>query len=991
MMINFKESEFLFYGNRQDDALMVSIDKGDETLTVIGNGWRQIDFPYIITQNTILEFDFRSSVEGEIHGIGFDQDNQLTRTQFFQLFGRQQWGIEKFKSYNPVSEEWQTYRISVGIFFTGEIAYLTFGNIASVQGEPVESVFRNVRVYESVNVVRGSDMDDKLFGKDEKDLILGHAGHDALNGGDRNDSLHGQAGNDDLWGGGGHDRLHGHIGQDTLRGAAGNDTLFGGESDDNLGGGTGDDLLKGGKGNDRLYGKDGGDRLVGGLGNDLLDGGSGRDKLEGSEGNDSLWGGDGHDQLKGQRGDDVLSGSLGDDTLIGGKGDDTASGGHGNDLLRGDDGRDRLDGRDGNDLIYGGTGNDSLNGGTGSDKIYGQHENDRINGGKGHDTLFGDNGDDTIDGQEGHDRLLGKDGRDSLYGAAGDDILAGGEGDDLIVGGIGSDTLQGNEGNDWIVAGNWNEQYLVKQNKLSIDDSAKTSKVPSNAIARDHRGPVFRSGFESDTYAVLKNGRAVDIRGVDRSVKSPNNWDKDLQDFWINYVDYDKGGQNPEKLGANIVNDPDRKKNKVFHTWQKDTEKQDNGPYSRVQGEINNLDWPEAYYKVRFKLGRDIASVNDYTTADMLLSPVEFTVGNGKHRKLVRIILHKWGDNKKFADGTAPLQWRAEILNWNNKGGHELFKSSGVQPQYDQWQTLEFYVRSGDASTGRFWVRLNESEIIFDEQVETKSPGATLNIERSSFLKSYGGPLVQEVKRKGGQVDIWYDDLEIWNNLPRNLAQIIDSQDSSNKVSKASATDGGIDPRDLMPHQNNDKAADLLNGGQGSDTLVAGAGHDTLYGGLHNDHLYALDGNDRLYGEDGNDKLEAGYGSDILSGGRGQDILLGEAGNDRLIAGEGTDILIDGAGVDTLVGGKGVDTFVLQTDLELDLVAKFDVEIDRIDVTAHKLSFSYLDTNKDGLITQKDKSAKVSNKNLILSLDDSHIEQLILTNVTELTATNFLF
>lgn len=310
------------------------------------------------------------------------------------------------------------------------------------------------------------------------------------------------------------------------------------------------------------------------------------------------------------------------------------------------------------------------------------------------------------------------------------------------------------------------------QKALVNSDMSKppSQASPSNAISRaDEPGLIFRSGFEAESKVILKHGRVMDIRGTDNSVSPPNNWTQDLQasgrTFGMNYVDHDKGGLNPEILGAKLVEDPEGGRNKVLYTWQKDAEKQDEGPFSRVQGEFNRLNWKEFYYKVRFRLGNDIASVNSSKNGPFLLSLVEFFTGSAGNHKLARIILHK-------SEGAGPLKWRSEILNFTGVG-HTLFKGSNVQPQYDQWQTLEFYLKSGDASTGRYWVRLNESQVLFDETLETTYPAATKDIQKSSILKSYGGPLVKEVKRKGGKVEVWFDDVEIWNSLPPDLVGIV--------------------------------------------------------------------------------------------------------------------------------------------------------------------------------------------------------------------------
>ncbi|MEZ6070513.1 MAG: hypothetical protein R3C10_09630 [Pirellulales bacterium] len=55
----------------------------------MGNGWKSVDFDYNVTGNTVLEFDFRSDQLGEVHGIGFDNDNSLSPDSTFKVYGTQ--------------------------------------------------------------------------------------------------------------------------------------------------------------------------------------------------------------------------------------------------------------------------------------------------------------------------------------------------------------------------------------------------------------------------------------------------------------------------------------------------------------------------------------------------------------------------------------------------------------------------------------------------------------------------------------------------------------------------------------------------------------------------------------------------------------------------------------------------------------------------------------------------------------------------------------
>ena len=107
-------------------------------------------------------------------------------------------------------------------------------------------------------------------------------------------------------------------------GRGGNDKAYGGEQADTLMGGAGDDELHGNGGNDSLSGGDNNDVLFGGAGDDSLSGGNGVDTLNGEDDNDVLDGGGSNDTLNGGNGNDTLHGGAGNDSLNGGAGTDTA-------------------------------------------------------------------------------------------------------------------------------------------------------------------------------------------------------------------------------------------------------------------------------------------------------------------------------------------------------------------------------------------------------------------------------------------------------------------------------------------------------------------------------------------------------------------------------------------------------------------------------------------------------------------------------------------
>ncbi len=169
---------------------------------------------------------------------------------------------------------------------------------------------------------------------------------------------------------------------------------------------------------------------------------------------------------------------------------------------------------------------------------------------------------------------------------------------------------------------------------------------------------------------------------------------------------------------------------------------------------------------------------------------------------------------------------------------------------------------------------------------------------------------------------------------------------------------------------------DTLSGGTGTDSLDGGDGHDELAGGPGDDYLHGGAGNDWLAGGSGSDWLAGGAGRDALEGGDGNDVLLGDdnflrylsfeepvgdepvaadmsgqsitsepgeivpasflvpGGDDTLYGGAGDDRLDGGYGNDELSGGPGADVFLFSYDSGRDVVTDFQIDEDRIDLSA---------------------------------------------------------
>lgn len=114
-----------------------------------GNAWKTLDVNAEITPDTVIEFDFRSSHQGQIHGFGFDTDKKYDKgNHVFQIYGYEAWSHigQQFNTYTGTG--WKRFRIRVGRYLTGKYRYLHFIADEDVIAR-AESQFRNVRIYEA--------------------------------------------------------------------------------------------------------------------------------------------------------------------------------------------------------------------------------------------------------------------------------------------------------------------------------------------------------------------------------------------------------------------------------------------------------------------------------------------------------------------------------------------------------------------------------------------------------------------------------------------------------------------------------------------------------------------------------------------------------------------------------------------------------------------------------------------------------------------------
>jgi flagellin-like protein len=134
-----------FESNQDQDGSSTVLDRGT-TLKLTNNTWKRVDYDYEINASTVLTFEFKSTGEGEIHGLGLENDNRQTSGRIFHVFGTQNWGERDFDTYQ-LGDGWVRYEIPVGDYYTGPASYLVLVNDDDSDASG-NSFFRNVRVYE---------------------------------------------------------------------------------------------------------------------------------------------------------------------------------------------------------------------------------------------------------------------------------------------------------------------------------------------------------------------------------------------------------------------------------------------------------------------------------------------------------------------------------------------------------------------------------------------------------------------------------------------------------------------------------------------------------------------------------------------------------------------------------------------------------------------------------------------------------------------------
>ncbi len=147
--IDFNSLALTSYSN-QNSSNGTAVLHGGDTLQLTGNTWVRSTQLFNVTANTRLEFDFTGTTQGEIHAIGFEENDTLNDApRHFQFWGTQNWTGTGKIDWNPKysgSGAAESFSIPVGQSYTGSM-WLVFTNDDDAAAA-ADSSFSCVRIVE---------------------------------------------------------------------------------------------------------------------------------------------------------------------------------------------------------------------------------------------------------------------------------------------------------------------------------------------------------------------------------------------------------------------------------------------------------------------------------------------------------------------------------------------------------------------------------------------------------------------------------------------------------------------------------------------------------------------------------------------------------------------------------------------------------------------------------------------------------------------------
>lgn len=292
---------------------------------------------------------------------------------------------------------------------------------------------------------------------------------------------------------------------------------------------------------------------------------------------------------------------------------------------------------------------------------------------------------------------------------------------------------------------------------------------------------IFQSGFEGTSKVVQDCGTNdygalyEHISGVDNTLKSKNNWDKDWSSVLsTKVVQVQYTGGDASKRFIKVDKDPTNSKNQALHFWLDDSWLASEGQIkARTQTNIYGIKggFKEFYQSVRVYLTKDFNAIKTYPQNIPWCTISEFWNNEwwvtGEQNGF-RITLGIGKD-------TAPSEDLYFILEAEDAGQKLVWRAdhaaSNVAVPIDKWFTMDYYFKEGNKETGRFYLAITpdggKKQVVYDvtnftHMTKDKAPNGITGFNPMKLYTS--SALVSYVKSQGKTLQIYWDDYKLWKN-----------------------------------------------------------------------------------------------------------------------------------------------------------------------------------------------------------------------------------
>ena len=299
---------------------------------------------------------------------------------------------------------------------------------------------------------------------------------------------------------------------------------------------------------------------------------------------------------------------------------------------------------------------------------------------------------------------------------------------------------------------------------------------------------LFNTGFEDETRISSNYEGSESFSGTDHSVSSPNDWsifNSESANSIFNSFRVGFSGGNRDGRKAEIVSDPVNPGNKVLYYWLNEV---NSGSMGRIQADISvhkDKGIRKLYQQVRIFVPESMKTLENYPDEFGFII-AEFwnnvawsnVVPEYAFRISVRIHKDKGAGNKLFFSVTTnDIPYEGEGKNRKYKHNYIERFVSQVEVPYGTWMTVEYYFREGgyepvrNLPEGLFFMAVQpeggEREVVCSLKTATHSPSNPTpdGLTHWAAMKLYvAGYLVKWMKEQGLPLEIYYDDLRIWQN-----------------------------------------------------------------------------------------------------------------------------------------------------------------------------------------------------------------------------------